>query len=79
VPDEYQTDLINFVLGHMATKDQNLPLAQMYFALWAQTVAKARDQRRKRLRKDKLARVKDYYFGSDDVTADGGTYGFDLP
>lgn len=79
VPTEYQTDLINFILGHMATKDQNLPLAQTYFALWAQTVAKARDQRRKRLRKDKMARTKDLYFGSDEVTADGGAYGFYLP
>jgi len=65
VPDEYKDDLINFLLSHMALKDQNINLASYYQNLWRETVMKASEQRRKMLRADRPARVRDEYFGSD--------------
>lgn len=65
VPDEYKENIINFVISHMALKDQNIQLASYYQNLWTQTVIKAVEQRRKMLRSDRPARVKDEYFGSD--------------
>lgn len=71
VPNEYHDDLINFVLAHMCLKDQNITLYQQYISLWRQTVEKAIEQRRKMLRADRPARVKDEYFGYDSYTLDG--------
>jgi hypothetical protein len=73
VPTEYQIDLVNFILSYMAAKDQNLPLSAFYMQMWTTTVEKAKQQRKKRLRKDRMARTKDYYFGSDDYSF--GDYG----
>lgn len=73
VPDEYQIQLVDYVLGQMALKDQNLQLAQVYLQKWEQTVERCRQQRRRRLRADKSMRVRDTYFGTDGigVFADG--------
>jgi len=65
VPQEYRDDLIDYVLAHMAIKDQNIPLYNTYIAQWRLTVLKAKEQRKRRLRADRPARVKDEYFGSD--------------
>lgn len=73
VPTEYQVDVANFILANMAAKDQNLALSAFYMSMWQATVEKAKQQRKKRLRKDRITRVKDYYFGSDDFTF--GDYG----
>lgn len=71
VPQEYRDDLINFVLAGMAMKDQNSALYDRYLAKWLDTVEKAKEQRKRRLRADRPSRVKDDYFGSDiPVTVD---------
>ena len=62
VPDEYQIQLCDYVLAQMAFKDQNLPLASVYMGMWQQTVERARQQRKRRLRSDKNMVVKDAYF-----------------
>lgn len=78
VPDEYRDDLISYLLAHMALKDQNIPLYQQYITTWYQTVEKAVQQRRKMLRADRPARVKDEYFGYDTFTLDGVLDGWTL-
>lgn len=71
VPQEYRDDLIDYCIAHMALKDQNTPLYNVYIDQWRLTVQKAKEQRRKRLRSDRPSRVKDDYFGSDlPVTVD---------
>jgi hypothetical protein len=71
VPQEYRDDLINFMLANMCLKDQRLSLHDRYEAKWLETVEKARQQRKRRLRADRPARVKDNYFGTDiPVTVD---------
>ncbi len=65
VPEEYKEDLIYFMLHWMASKDQNLQLADRYQLLWDKAVERARAQRRRRKRADKNTRVSDSYFGSD--------------
>lgn len=64
VPDEYIDDLIDFCLAHIALKDQNLNLYQIYIAQWRMTVEKAKEDRQKRLRADRSAKVRDTYWGS---------------
>lgn len=67
VPQEYRDDLINFVLAEMALKDQNTVMADRYAMKWNDSVEKSRQQRMKRLRADRPARVRDTYFGSDSI------------
>jgi hypothetical protein len=77
VPDEYQVQLIDYILAQMAIKDQNMTLANAYLQKWEQTVNRVRAQRRKRLRAHKNLVVKDVYFGVDGrigVFADGRKY-----
>jgi hypothetical protein len=68
VPDEYQICIADKVLAEMATKDQNLSLAQAYNTKWIMCVEKARQNQKRQKRSDKQARTKDYYFGSDPVS-----------
>lgn len=66
VPDEYQLDLVDYVLGQMALKDGNVQLYREYMAAWQQTVQRAVKNKARILRADRSAVVKDTYF-SDDV------------
>jgi hypothetical protein len=74
VPQEYRDDLINYLLAHMALKDKDRALYADYITEWKVTVAKAVEQRRKRLRADKPSRVKDDYFGSDRPITKGEVF-----
>jgi hypothetical protein len=80
VPDEYQIDLVNFVLAHMSLKDTNIPLYREYMLLWNDCLNKAREQRAVREQADKSAQVRDVYFGISypgiNTGALGGRYGF---
>lgn len=67
VPQEYRDDLIDYCVAHMAIKDQNVSLYNVYIAQWRFTVEKAKAQRRRRLRSDRPARVKDAYYGTDSL------------
>jgi uncharacterized protein len=62
VPDEYQIQLSDYVLAQMAFKDQNMVLGSVYMQTWKMAVEKARQQRRRRLRADKNACVRDVMF-----------------
>jgi len=68
VPQEYREDLIKFVVGIMAQKDQNFTLYDRLMNDWDVTVQKAAKQRKKRLRGDMNARTQDLYFGGDAPT-----------
>ena len=68
VPDEYQINISDYVLSEMATKDQNIGLANAYAAKWMRCVEKAKQNQRRQKRADKQARTKDYYFGTDPVS-----------
>lgn len=77
VPEEYKEDLIHYCLMWMALKDQNTTLSDRYKLLWDEAVFRAKKQRKKRLRGDKNAQVRDVYFGGD-ISAnveDAFTYG----
>ena len=80
VPDEYQIDVCNFVLAHMALKDSNVPLYREYMSLWNDCVEKAKEQRAIREQADKMNQTRDVYFGISypgvNVGALGGRYGF---
>jgi len=65
VPQEYRDDLINYCIAHMALKDQNVPIYREYISEWKMAVEKAKEQRQRRLRSDRPAKVRDEYFGSD--------------
>jgi len=80
VPQEFREDLIQYCLAQMAMKDQNTALYDRFMNRWEQTIAKAKMQRKKRLRSDRPARVKDEYFGNDvPITVDEVAYrGFTL-
>lgn len=76
VPDEYQIQITDYVLANMAFKDQNIALGAVYQQKWEQTVERARQQRRRRLRADKNMVVKDTYFGTDMASPRGAlSYG----
>jgi len=62
VPDEYQIQLSDYVLAQMAFKDQNMVLGSVYMQTWKMAVEKSRQQRRRRLRADKNACVRDVMF-----------------
>jgi hypothetical protein len=64
VPDEYQIQLVDYVLAQMAIKDQNIALGQLYLQKWEQTVERARQQRKRRMVADQNFVVRDTYFGS---------------
>jgi hypothetical protein len=75
VPQEYREDLIHFCLAQMANKDQNTAMYDRYIARWDKKIQEAKRQRKKRLRADSPARVKDDYFGYDRVvTVEGALY-----
>ncbi len=68
VPDEYQICIADKVLAEMATKDQNLALANAYNRKWEMCVEKAKQNQRRQKRADRQGRTKDYYFGSDPIS-----------
>lgn len=72
VPEEYKEDLVYYCLMWMATKDQNTVLSDRYKLLWDESVLRAKKQRKKRLRGDKNAQVRDTYF--DTYVHDVETY-----
>lgn len=67
VPSEYQIGLSDYVVSEMAKKDQNIALSREYKMNWDRIVEKARQNQARRKRADKQARVKDYYFGTDNI------------
>jgi len=67
VPQEYREDLIHFCLAQMAMKDQNTALYDRYIDRWDKKVLQVKRDRKKRLRADSPARVKDDYFGTDRI------------
>jgi len=74
IPEEFKSDIINYILMHMAFKDQNLNLYDRLKMTWEDTVIRVKKQRQKRLRTDRSAKVRDTYFGTDTTAIRSGAY-----
>lgn len=59
VPDEFQLDLVSFLLWRMASKDQNFQGATFYKEQWEQAVDRCKRWARKRLLADGFNVVRD--------------------
>ena len=57
VPDEYHTDLVDFVNWRMALKDENHPAARDFRDQWIAAMREARKLERRKLRGDAFASV----------------------
>lgn len=67
LPDEYQIDVVDYVLAQMALKDGNVQQYNAYTGAWLNTVAKAVKNKARLARSDRMAVVRDTYFGDDQI------------
>ncbi len=64
-PVHYHKDIVNFCVGYLAAKNQDMNTAQMYQGLWQRAVERAKKWQRKRMMADQFKRVQNV----DDLPA----------